>query len=782
MSQHSYGNSYAQQKQRNRKLSILLTRAGPEQHSSGINKVVLGAPGHLFTASRDATIKRWQTDAVSARFEASLESHCDWVNDLALVDNLLFSCSADKTLKIWQADAAGVQQECSTTLLQHTDYVTALAAAPDVGVLASAGLRGEAFIWDVLSAGQGAGRGVQQVALGKRKAGNTPGSVYSLAMNVAGTVLAAGTAQHVIRICDARSGSKVMKLRGHTGNIRSVLLNAEGTMCISGAADRTIRVWDLGQQRCLHTLALHTDSVWTLAADPSFSTLLSGGRDGCVYRTLMATRLSELLLQEPEPIQSLAPDPASNSLWVATTSSSLHRWQLDAHSSPSSPSTQPRQFLAAHSALLRSRQAFGPSGAAFPEPQQPRPVAEIPGLPPLVRCASLLDRRHILAQDASGCVELWDIAHGTISESYGQVDFGQKLKDLFLPESVSPWFMLDCKLGSLMLGLEPPGCFGADLYAADLGITDPDNDQRFNYGEHLLRAALMFWSTRYNLRAAEKSRTMNVVQQHAGMASRLGSPLPSPAASVTDDGCGSLTSTPGASPDKAAPPLGPADTDLALEEAIAEQREALAKATDALVFTLPSHPTPVVICSQEAAARQPPHAAGRQGSPGQPHSPDLALPWRLQVSQFTGKEVLEAQIPLWAAQAVQGAGYSKPADSKCAFLLRPSEGHGLPAMLDARLTAPKVLRMHKVATYTLSKLQDQGISLCLLPVPLPPQAAIPADKPVLEIVCNGQAIPDHLTLAAIKTFVWKKSDDLVLFYRLRNSARPAPVAQIRPSS
>ena len=78
-----------------------------------------------------------------------------------------------------------------------------------------------------------------------------------------------------------------------------------------------------------------------------------------------------------------------------------------------------------------------------------------------------------------------------------QVDFGQKLKHLFLPESVSPWFMLDCKLGSLMLGLEPPGCFGADLYAADLGITDPDNDQRFNYGEHLLRAALMFWSTRW---------------------------------------------------------------------------------------------------------------------------------------------------------------------------------------------------------------------------------------------------------------------------------------------
>ena len=76
------------------------------------------------------------------------------------------------------------------------------------------------------------------------------------------------------------------------------------------------------------------------------------------------------------------------------------------------------------------------------------------------------------------------------------MDFEQQKAELFLPESVSAWFALDCKLGSLMLGLEPPVCFGADVYAADLQITDPDNDERFNYGEHLLRAALMYWATR----------------------------------------------------------------------------------------------------------------------------------------------------------------------------------------------------------------------------------------------------------------------------------------------
>jgi WD repeat-containing protein 48 len=45
-----------------------------------------------------------------------------------------------------------------------------------------------------------------------------------------------------------------------------------------------MRLWDLGQQRCVATLAAHTDSVWALAASPAFATVVSGGRDGCIYR------------------------------------------------------------------------------------------------------------------------------------------------------------------------------------------------------------------------------------------------------------------------------------------------------------------------------------------------------------------------------------------------------------------------------------------------------------------------------------------------------------------
>jgi WD repeat-containing protein 48 len=45
-------------------------------------------------------------------------------------------------------------------------------------------------------------------------------SVYAMSMDAEANMLAIGTVESVIRILDARTGDKVMKLRGHTDNIR----------------------------------------------------------------------------------------------------------------------------------------------------------------------------------------------------------------------------------------------------------------------------------------------------------------------------------------------------------------------------------------------------------------------------------------------------------------------------------------------------------------------------------------------------------------------------------
>jgi WD40 repeat protein len=138
--------------------------------------------------------------------------------------------------------------------------------------------------------------------------------VYALALNRAGSVVAAGTSEALIRLLDPRSGKKITKLRGHTvragrgwglgtggggqlggcrlrlagyscaacwlvlccsqsygkgvarvaggargarapacpqDTVRCLQLNGDGTLLLSGASDGSIRLWDVGMQRCV---------------------------------------------------------------------------------------------------------------------------------------------------------------------------------------------------------------------------------------------------------------------------------------------------------------------------------------------------------------------------------------------------------------------------------------------------------------------------------------------------------------------------------------------------
>ena len=76
-------------------------------------------------------------------------------------------------------------------------------------------------------------------------------SIYSLAMNPAGTVIVSGSTEKVLRVWDPRSCGKLMKLKGHSDNVKALVLNRDGTQCVSGSSDGTIKLWSLGQQRCV---------------------------------------------------------------------------------------------------------------------------------------------------------------------------------------------------------------------------------------------------------------------------------------------------------------------------------------------------------------------------------------------------------------------------------------------------------------------------------------------------------------------------------------------------
>ena len=54
-------------------------------------------------------------------------------------------------------------------------------------------------------------------------------SIYSVAMNSAGTVIVSGSTEKVLRVWDPRTCQKLMKLKGHTDNVKAIVVNRDGT-------------------------------------------------------------------------------------------------------------------------------------------------------------------------------------------------------------------------------------------------------------------------------------------------------------------------------------------------------------------------------------------------------------------------------------------------------------------------------------------------------------------------------------------------------------------------
>ncbi|KAI5077648.1 hypothetical protein GOP47_0007472, partial [Adiantum capillus-veneris] len=479
--------------QKEHRLTYVIRDSNDSKHCSIVNSLsVCSFPQHdsrqketFFTGSRDGTLKRW---------EVTTETVFIKVNDAVLMGDVLVSCSSDSTIKTWQAFSDGV---CTKTFRQHTDYVMSLATAKHSNVVASGGLGGEVFIWDLEAASVPLVKSKDDVAndityigsigrlgtLGQMDNGHKE-SVYSVAINDIGTVLVSGGTEKVLRVWDPRTGTKSMKLRGHNDNVRALALDVSGRFCLSGSSDSMIRLWDLGQQRCVHSYAVHTDSVWALAASSSFSYVYSGGRDSSVYLTDLNSRESLLVCSEQHPVLSLA-QHVDDVLWVATSEASVRKWPTKSISQKPSAST----FLAGTLPFARAKACLEGSS---PAPLSTEPACVIPINRNIIQHTVLNDKRHILTKDTAGFVKLWEVTSGTVKEDFGKVSFEDK-EDFFQMVIVPAWFTTDIKLGCLSIHLDPPQCFAAEMYAIDISILGASEDMKINLGQETLRGLFSHW-------------------------------------------------------------------------------------------------------------------------------------------------------------------------------------------------------------------------------------------------------------------------------------------------
>ncbi|KAD0637534.1 hypothetical protein E3N88_43948 [Mikania micrantha] len=710
-----------------KRFTYVLHDADDTKHSAGVNCLAVLNPSkldkssYLFTGSRDGTLKRWELNEDGATCSASFESHLDWVNDAVLVGgNTLISCSSDTTVKAWDCFSKG---SCSRTFRQHTDYVICLATAGKNGnIVASAGLGGEVFIWDIEAAlapltksseaadencpsgTNGSGNSLAVTCLRTIGSSNNISlqsnlpqgyvpisarghkeSVYALAMNDTGNLLVSGGTEKAVRVWDSRSGSKMMKLRGHTDNIRALLLDSTGRLfCLSGSSDSMIRLWDLGQQRCVHSYAVHTDSVWALASSPNFSHVYSGGRDLSLYITDLATRESILLCTKDYPIQQLAMH--DDGIWVATTDSSVHRWSVEGQN-PQKLFQSGGSFVSGNLSFSRTRISLEGS---TPVPLFSEPTLSIDGIPGIVQYEILNNKRHVLTKDNADFVKLWEITRGVVIKDYGQVSFEKKKEELFEMISIPAWFTVDSRLGNLSVHLDTPQCFSAEMYSVDLNITEKAVDEKFNLARETLKGLLAHWLS--------KKKHTNGSQDGE---------IPSAAQNIT---------------------ISKVEVDGAPKN-------------DGAVYP-----------PFEFSTTSPPSIITEGSHNG---------PWRKKITKMDGSED-EKDLPGWVLECILHNQLPPREHTKCSFFLQPYEGSTIRSMTQGKLSAPRILKIHKVFSYVTEKLvlgtpldslcSDETFSL--------------GQKPSVEILCNNQVLKPNTSLATVLAYIWKKPEDLVLSYRI----------------
>lgn len=758
----SAGNvSNATRPRKERRLTYVLSDSQEPKHCSGVNCLTArslplpasddGSSAVVFSGSRDGTLKRWESSDRATTCTATFESHIDWVNDAVLSGETLVSCSSDTTIKTWGAFSD--ERRCLKTFRQHTDYVISLAAAEHSNLVASAGLGGEVFVWDLDAASvpiskavaeengceaNGGGGPPVQVAVGERSGatgynaavptapasqGYTPivakghkESVYALAMNDTATILVSGGTEKAVRVWDPRSGTKTMKLKGHTDNIRALLLDPSGRFCLSGSSDSMIRLWDLGQQRCVHSYAVHTDSVWALASTPSFNHVYSGGRDLSVYLTDLSSRESLLVCSEEHPILSLALQ-GDDWLWVSTSDSSIRKWRTKEHSVEKNLS-RASSFVAGTLPFARARACMENSP---PTPLNAKPAFTVPGTPAIVQHTVLNDRRHVLTKDFTGTVKLWEITKGSVLKDFGKVPFEEKEKELFEMVSIPSWFTVDTRLGSISVHLETPQCFSAEMYAVDLQVSGASEEQKLNLGQETLRGLFSRWL---------------ISRRHkpGGLSTANGDAQPNREAGNGNYAGGRVS--------------GNLDSHLSGENHSLIIHRA---------FDFSNISSPSIIS---------------EGSHGGP--------WRKKLSFLDGTED-EKSLPSWCLDCLLHGRLPPRENTKCSFYLHPYEGSISPVITQGKLSAPRILRINKVIIYVLERLVSERVPEDNLSMQSSghhhtANGSVKSStkwqigtRPEVEIFCSQQMLRPEMSLATVRQYIWKKPDDLYLFYRVTSS-------------
>jgi WD40 repeat protein len=225
-------------------------------------------------------------------------------------------------MKVWDLTPAGSKEK--QTLAGHSGFVYGADFSPDGTRLATAGIDGQAFVWDWAA-------GTRLVTL----TGHI-GPVQDIQFSPDELRLATAGHDSTARLWNAMSGLELFSLPGHgPGTYRpffegvfAVVFSPDGARLASAGLDGTVRLWHTGSG-APGPILLHDSPVKGVAFRPDGTMLVTAESKQTFHGWDAHSGESLFTVSAPAEVLDVAFDPSGQRLVVSLRDTSLRLWEVD---------------------------------------------------------------------------------------------------------------------------------------------------------------------------------------------------------------------------------------------------------------------------------------------------------------------------------------------------------------------------------------------------------------------------------------------------------------------